>query len=107
MPDLENVKAGDKIFVSERFGAGRVVEVDRVTPTGRVITKVGEFNPNGRRRGDDGWSRTFARLASEDDIAGIYRSGLVSKIEGFRNWSRLTPEELKATAAIVDKHSAR
>lgn len=105
MNDLEGVKAGDKLFVNQGTGrTGYISVVKRVTPTGRVIAEHGEFNPNGRKRGDHGWSRAYARLATEGDLAGVYRAGLVSKLSYFRDWEKLSPDDLKTVAAIVDKH---
>jgi hypothetical protein len=103
--DLNGVKAGDSLFIKTgNYDKGRIVRVDRVTPTGRVIAGGSEFNPNGRKRGSRGWDSTWARLASEDDIAGIYRHGLVRNLEQFRQWEKMSPEDLKAASALVDKY---
>lgn len=105
MTDLLGLKVGDKLFVKRgHYDKGSIVAVDRITPTGRVITKRGEFNPNGRLRGSSGWLSETARPATEDDIAGIYRYGLVQKLESFRTWDKLSAEDLKAATAIVDKY---
>ena len=106
MTDLANVKAGDKLFVkSGHYDKGRIIVADRITPTGRVITKHGEFNPNGRKRGDSGWDSTWARPATEDDIAGIYRHGLVQKLAAFRLWDKLSAEDLKTVSALIAKYA--
>lgn len=108
MNDLANVKVGDKLFVKGgHYDKGHIVAVDRITPTGRVITKSGEFNPDGRKRGERGgmtWSRLRARPATEDDIAGIYRYGLVQKLERFRLWEKLNSDDLKAASQIIAKY---
>lgn len=103
--DLTGAKVGDKLFVkSGHYDKGSIVTVDRITPTGRIVTKHGEFNPNGRKRGSDGWQSTWARLATEDDVAGIFRLGLVSKIERFRAWDKLSADDLKTVSEIVSKY---
>jgi len=107
MNDLDGVKPGDRLLVKiGHHDKGHLVTVDRVTASGRVITASGEFNPNGRKRGEDrnSWSRTIARLATEDDIAGIFRLGLVSKLERFRTWDKLSADDLKAAVSIVEKY---
>lgn len=105
MGDLSEVKIGDRLFVKTgNHGHGRIVPIDRITPSGRVITKCGEFNPNGRLRGSRGWDSTWARKASDDDIAGVFRIGLVHKLEMFRAWEKLSSDDLKTAAAIVDKY---
>lgn len=107
MTDLTNVKVGDKLFVKVGYyDKGQIIAVDRVTPTGRVITKVGQFNPDGRRRGDSGWERASARPATEDDIAGIYRHGLVRALTEFRHWEKMTAADLKAAADLIAKYKA-
>lgn len=105
MNDLANVKVGDSLYVkSGRYDKGSIVTADRVTPSGRVVTRSGEFNPDGRKRGESGWMRTRARPATEDDIAGIYRYGLVSKISNFHHWEKLSADDLKAVSAIIDRY---
>lgn len=87
MADLLGLKVGDKLFVKRgHYDKGSIVAVDRITPTGRVITRRGEFNPNGRLRGGSGYMSEWARPATEDDIEGIYRHGLVEKLVSFRAW---------------------
>ena len=105
MGDLADVKVGDNLFIKTAHSMGHIVAVDRITPSGRVITKSGEFNPNGRKRGDRGsWSSVWARLATEDDVAGIYRLGLVRKLESFRKWDKLSADDLKAASEIIAKY---
>lgn len=105
MNDLAGVKVGDQLFVkSGHYDKGNIVKVDRVTPSGRVITASGDFNPNGRRRGGNGWLSTWARPATEDDIAGIYRYGLVQKLAEFRLWDKLSADDLKAASEIIAKY---
>lgn len=105
MNDLTGVKVGDKVFVWGGFDNGHIAVVDRVTPSGRVITKSGEFNPNGLKRGDaQSWYPTQARLANEDDIAGIYRLGLVRQLTEFQHWDKLSADDLKAVSEIVAKY---
>ncbi len=106
MDESLDVKAGDRLFVrgSSPYDKGFIEVVERLTPTGRIITKHHQYDPNGRRRGETGWGRHTARKATEDDIAGIYRVGLVSKIDRFRQWSKLSADDLQAVAAIVAKH---
>lgn len=108
MTVLEGVKAGDRLFIKAgNYDTGRIVVANRVTPTGRVITEVGEFDPGGWKRGErNHWSRTRARRATEDDIAGVYRHGLVGKISGFSRWEKLSAEDLKLVAGIIDKFNS-
>ena len=102
--DLTNAKPGDTLYISNRWNKW-LDKVDRVTPTGRVILKNGlQFNADGRKRGETDWDRTYARLATADDIAGINRNGLVTKLRHFGAWDKLTPDHLKLVVEIVDKY---
>lgn len=104
MTDLTEAKPGDTLCIYNRHTKW-LDKIDRVTPTGRVILKNGsQFDPSGYKRGDSGWNRTQARIATEDDIADIYRAGLVSKIERFRAWDKLSADDLKAAAGLVAKY---
>lgn len=105
---LAGVKPGDKLFVKAGIhDSGSIVTADRVTPSGRVITAVGEFNPDGYRRGDSSWSRSFARRATEDDIAGVNRYRLAQKLASFRLWEKLSADDLKAAAEIIAKYEVK
>lgn len=105
MDDLSEVKVGDKLFVKgSGYDKGHLEIVERITPTGRVITKHSKYDKSGRRIGDTGYFRARASKATEDDIAGIYRLGLVNKIEQFRRWDKLSAEDLKTTAELVAKY---
>lgn len=105
MSDLTDVKVGDKLFVrSGHYSRSMILTADRITPSGRVITTSGEFNRNGRKRGDSGWHTTWARKATEDDIAGIYRNGLVQELSNFRAWDKLSAADLKSASEIIAKY---
>lgn len=101
MPDLSNVKAGDKLYVSYRLGGRRIEMVDKVMPSGRVKTKTGTFNPDGCLRGDIG---IYARLATEDDFTEIARLSLIRKLIEYRGWSKLSTEDLQAVVSIMEKY---
>jgi hypothetical protein len=104
---LDNVKVGDRICIIRHLGSSQLAAVEKVTPSGRVITKHGIFTPNGYMYGGrkEPWNRARARLATEDDIAGIYRAGLVRKIETFRLWDKLSPDDLRTISAIIQKYA--
>ena len=105
MGDLTDVKVGDKLFVQGGYNEPRIEIVERITPSGRVIvTHYGEFNSNGRKRGESGWHSTSARPATEDDIARIYRHRLVRKLTDFRQWEKLSAHDLKTATEIIAKY---
>lgn len=104
MYDLSGVKVGDKLLIKS-YGSGRIEVAERITPTGRVITKTGTFTPNGRLMGDSStWHRTYAKVATEDDVAGIFRIGLVDKFRRF-DWNKLSAEDLKTINKIIVSQS--
>jgi hypothetical protein len=104
---LENAKVGDTICVIRHLGPIQLAVVEKITPSGRVTTKQGTFTPNGYMYGGrkDAWNRARARLATEDDIAGINRASIVRKIDLFRLWDKLSPDDLKIVSTIIQKHA--
>ena len=103
MTDLSAIKVGDKLFIMGRYNRGRIAEVERITPSGRVIAGTETFDRSGRRRGDSrSWYLTRARPATEDDIASDYRFGLVEKLKGF-DWNILKADDLKTINEIVKR----
>lgn len=107
MTDLSEVRIGDKLLVwCGPHDRGRIDTVERITPSGRIVTKSGQFEREGWLRGEKSrWQTTRARPATPDDIAGINRLHMVSKITNFKKWDKLTPDELKAVSEIVKRHT--
>jgi len=102
MSDLAEAKVGDTLLVWSRWNK-YLTKVERVTPTGRVITKNAEFNPNGSIRGGSGSDRAHACIASSDDIAGINRNHLVNKLWHF-SWDKLNTDDLKTVGEIIARY---
>lgn len=91
---LDNVKVGDKLFVSD--GMIECLEtVERLTQT-VVITKHHRFAKNsGKQQGSVYWNTFYARLATDEDIAMARREQIIKSAEilTFRffptlSWSR-------------------
>jgi hypothetical protein len=99
---LSGVKVNDKLFV-QAARSSRIEPVLRITPTGRVITQSGTFDVHGYLRGQRRpWAVTRARLATEDNIAGVDRVTVVQKLSHF-DWGKLNADDLKAIWAIASK----
>lgn len=71
MSNLENVKVGDKLFVSRQYTQSIEVVI-KVTKL-HVLTDSHKFRKNGYLVRDDGLVRTYARPATEADILEIKR----------------------------------
>ncbi|MBD5414871.1 MAG: hypothetical protein HDR46_01150 [Bacteroides sp.] len=70
MTALENVKVGDKLYVSNRFFEDIEI-VERITQT-LVITKKHRFvKKSGRLYGSDSWNTIYARPATAQDELNI------------------------------------
>ena len=107
MNDLSEVTIGTKLFVRVgHYDRGCIEVVERITPTGRIVTRSGTYERSGYKRGGDSWSRGYARIATEDDIAGIYRYGLVGRLRHF-DWNKLSADDLKAVDEITKKYDAK
>lgn len=102
MYNLENVRVGDKLFVKNRNYDG-VVTVERITAT-LVITKLYRFNKKtGIAQGSDSWSSTWARPATDDDIAQAYRKKLIRKCEDL-SFELLTVEQMENILKIANSN---
>lgn len=92
---LDNVKVGDDLLVSfYQYGTTthsiqRVVEI---TKAGNVKTDKGQiFYPSGALRGDSGYSRTTARIATNEDKERIkqisFRKQTLQYLKNLKNIS--------------------
>ena len=70
---LENVKPGDKLWVSSSNGGGGVATVKRITPKGFVVASYGNgevtFRQDGHERTSDTWHWRMARPITDEDVA--------------------------------------
>lgn len=57
MSDLRGMKPGDEIFIGQPWGPGRIVKVERVTPSGRVIAGGDTYMPRGSMVGGRSWAQ--------------------------------------------------
>ena len=102
--DLKEAKVGDTLWISDRWKPlGFLQTVERITPSGRVITKHAEYNPDGRRRGTSGFDVCYARIATPEDIAKVYRAKVLQKVSHF-TWDKLGDDDLKSVAEIVARY---
>lgn len=101
MYNLENVRVGDKLFIENRNFNG-IVTVERITAT-LVITKLYRFNKKtGKAQGYDSWSSVWARPATADDTAQVYRKKLIRKCEDL-SFESLTVEQIENILKIANK----
>lgn len=66
---LDNVKVGDKLYVTSRLRKSIEI-VEKVTKF-HVITRNGKYRKSGDSVGGDGWTNSYARPASEEDIENV------------------------------------
>lgn len=102
MDNLENVKVGDLLILRRGFGhySTRLEKVERITKTGLVVTQTGYFNRSGRLRGEQGYERTTAWPASQDDIEGVNRDLCIRELKNF-TWEKLSAQKIKAIMAQI------
>ena len=101
MTDLSNVKAGDKLYVRGGYSdVGRIVVVDRVTPSGRVTAGRRTFNADGRLRGGDTWTRTRAEVATQEHIDKVTHAMLADKLHRF-NWEKASLAVLRQVQMLL------
>jgi hypothetical protein len=100
---LSDVKVGVKLCVLSRLSPKRIEMVLKVTPTGRVVTRSGTFNPDGNLRGDL-FNKTRARLATDDDLIEVYRARLVERFRRY-DWNKLSSDDLKFINTILNNYN--
>lgn len=101
MSSLENVKVGDRLFVSNRMDAF-LETVERLTQT-LVITKHHRFAKNsGKLQGGVYWTAFYARLATEEDVAMVRRKHMIRKCQDI-DFSILTTSQLEQILEIANK----
>src|SRR5260221_4855887 len=101
MADLSSVKAGDKLYVKRgHYDTGRIVTVDRLTPSGRVIAGTQTFEKDGRLRGGDGWNRTWAEVATQYHADKVEQAALANKMHRLC-WETHSLATLRAVQALL------
>jgi hypothetical protein len=101
MADLSSVRPGDKLYIkSGHYDVGRIGIVDRVTPTGRIISGSNTFEKNGRLRGQEGWTRTWAEVATQTHFDKIEQAFLADKVRG-THWPAQPLAVLRQVLAIL------
>lgn len=79
--------------------------VERVTPSGLVVTKSATFRVDGvQRQHGSVLDRCRARIATEEDIADVRRNRLIRHLRNFA-WEKLSAEHLKVVGEIVKRYS--
>lgn len=101
---LENVKVGDKLYVSMPYNAYSIEIVERVTNT-LVITKQHRFiKKSGRAQGCDKWTSTVARPATSEQVLQVAivqkHSKLVSQCQ-YIEFDELCNEQLEKILEIA------
>lgn len=101
MNSLENVKVGDKLFISN--GMVECLEtVERLTQT-LVVTKHYRFAKNsGKLHGSVYWNALYARLATVEDVAMVRRKQMIKKCANI-DFSLLTSAQLEQILEIANK----
>lgn len=99
---LDNVKVGDKLFVTSRWRKS-IDTVEKVTKL-HVITSNCKYRKSGDSVGD-GWTHSFARPATEEDIENIRkeiaRNNMLAKCRDI-NFDSLTDSQLEQILETVN-----
>jgi hypothetical protein len=110
MSNLQNLKAGDKVVMGNRWG-DRVTTVKRITPTGLIVVHGNNnteytFKKNGYERGGGEWDAlSIAEWTPEYDarIAAEEERIRLSRRIGNQKWNDLNNDQLRRIVAILDE----
>ncbi len=94
-------KAGDKVAIWRGFESEPgVVEIDRLTPSGRIIIGSTTFEPDGHQRGAAGWRRDRIEPLTEKLRARAKRKLNLGYIRSTK-WNDLDDETLAEIVALL------
>lgn len=103
-----NVKVGDLVLVSKRYGSGyELLKVEKVTPTGRFNAGGDTFHPDGHERGVSGYHSRFARIPTPAQLITVReenkRTRLSSAIYIFADRVVKTPQQHPVKTETLEK----
>jgi len=102
--------AGQEVFLPAYRGwagnPGRILVIDRVTPSGRAVIGSTTFDKSGREIGGTRYHRDYIIPATDQhrtDINNYARKqALLSAVETIK-WRELTPEQVEELAPVLIK----
>lgn len=84
-----NVKAGDKVIYTSRFGGDKVTVVEKITPKGFIKVNGILFTKDGVERGGDMWNRSRIKQATPELIQQVeqinFRKYVLNKLHSLQN----------------------
>ena len=96
MQNCENLKVGDNVFVSGRFGRS-LHQVEKITPKGFIKVAGSLYTKEGYVRGSDGWNFTSISPASAEEIEQFRKENFISDVvKKLRTVSKLQYEQAVA-----------
>jgi hypothetical protein len=105
---LADLKAGDFVFFAGSTQL-KALQIERITPTGLIVTSYGTFNQDGRIRGSGAWSRHsieplidqhIERLQKQDTISAAQK--LIDSLSA-EKWTLTYERAAVIVAALTDE----
>lgn len=79
MEKCENLKVGDIVFVTGRFGRS-LHQVEKITPKGFIKVAGTLYTKDGYQRGSDGWTFTSIHPASAEEIEQFKKEKFIAAV---------------------------
>lgn len=102
---LKELKAGDKVIVSNRYGS-TVMDVEKVTATQIVVKDGRRWRKDGRLVGRGTWDTDSLKEATPEAVAVVEsylrREKLIGIMET-RDWRKIPLDKLERIAAILNE----
>lgn len=93
--DISDLNVGDRCcYITHGIGGRKIVslKIDRITPSGRIVTGTMTWNPDGSLRGASEYSRTGRLMPVTDEIQGeITKQAQVKRLNEV-DWNKIPDE---------------
>ena len=106
---IKTLKVGDEVLTEQggAYGYMAIYVVEKITPTGRIVTSNRTFNPDGWERGDANvWSRMRISPVTQEARDKIRRKEIVDSMGNIK-WKNLPLEVLETIDDLLKTSAER
>jgi hypothetical protein len=97
--DSKQMKVGDEVAVTNHHGLVQLANIDRITPTGRIVVNRVTYRPDGYEMGG-GYNCLKIEVVTEKHRKAWMRKRRIERLQSTR-WETLTDDQLKSACAAL------